>query len=63
VVGPGIAWSNVSLLNEEVQKVQFWYLRNSVVLLQNSGRNFIHEHQNWLHISQLFESYSCVHGG
>ena len=27
------------------------------------GRNFIHELQNWLHISQLFESYSCVHDG
>jgi len=27
------------------------------------GRNFRHEHQNWLHMIQLFESYSYVHDG
>ena len=32
VAGPGTAWRNVSLLNEEVEKVQFWYLRNTVDL-------------------------------
>ena len=50
VAGPGTAWRNVSLLNEEVQKVQFCDLRNTVDLFKIQGRNFIHEHQNWLHI-------------
>jgi len=37
VAGPGTAWRNVSLLNEEVQKVQLCDLRNTFVLFQNSG--------------------------
>jgi len=32
VAGPGTAWRNVSLLNEEVQKVQFYDLRNTCPL-------------------------------
>jgi len=37
VAGPGTAWRNVSLLNKEVQKVQFCDLRKTLVLFQNSG--------------------------
>ena len=35
VAGRGTAWRNISLLNEEVQKVQFCDLRNTLVLFQN----------------------------
>ena len=37
VAGPGTAWKNVSLLNEDFEKVQFCDLRNPLVLFQNSG--------------------------
>jgi hypothetical protein len=36
VAGPGTAWRNVSLLNGEVQKVQFRDLRRTLVLFENS---------------------------
>ena len=36
LAGPGTAWRNVSLLIEEVQKVRFCDLRNTLVLLEVS---------------------------